>query len=245
MPTYPGSLAGSNLSEGTFDPFELYAGDVPVTTDHGTASGSITQFQVVARNEDGNIVPYNELTGTASKAGTFTSTGVDGDLITINGQAITLKTSASTTFQSTIAADAAHSAAPVAALINAHPDTFNVRAVAAGAVLTIYALFPGAGGNSIAIAKTFTTAGDFAWAGSATALSGGSDETESKAIGIAAQAASDGQTFPYFTGGCFNHAVLGWPAELTTLVQRKAVFDRTRISIDTPKGVSSNMVIPA
>lgn len=239
--TYPVALAGSNLAEGTFDPFELYAGDADVVSSHGTASGAITQFQVLARNEDGNLVPYNELTGAASKAGTFSAAGTDADTITINGQAITLKTAAAATYDVTIGADAAHTATAVAALINAHPDTFNVRATVSGAVVTLYALAPGAGGNSIAISESSTS---FSFAGGATALSGGADETEARAVGIAATAAADGQTFPYFTAGCFNHAVLGWPAELTTLAQRQAVFDRTPIQIAAPKGVSTNITYP-
>lgn len=36
-----------------------------------------------------------------------------------------------------------------------------------------------------------------------------------------------------FIGGTFNDAALVWPAALTTLAQRKAVFDRTPIVIGT------------
>lgn len=242
---YPSQLASGMTSEGTFDPAELFAGESDIITANGVCgSSSISMLQIVARAEDGTIVPYNELTGAASKAGTFTATGADGDTVTINGQAITLKTAATTQFQITIGADAAGTATALAAKINSLPDTFNVRATRSGAVVTVEALFPGAGGNSIAIAKTFATAGDFTWAGSATALSGGADETEAKAIGIAAQGATTGEGIPYFTGGIFNANLLVWPAELTTLAQRQAVFDRTNIGIAIPKGVSTNMVIP-
>lgn len=242
---YPNLLASGVTLEGTFDPAELFAGEADIVADRGTCgASSITQFQIVARGEDGTIVPYNELTGAASKAGTFTAVGADGDTVTINGQAITLKTAATTQFQITIGATAALSAAALAAKINSLPDTFNVRATVAGAVVTVYALSPGAGGNSIAITKTFATAGDFTWAGGATALSGGADETEARAIGIAAQAATVGEGVPYFTGGAFNVDILVWPAELTTLDQRRAVFDRTNIQIAKLKGVSTYMTIP-
>jgi len=242
---YPDLLASGMTAEGTFDPAELFAGEGKIVTTNGVCgASSITQLQVVARSEDGLIVPYNELTGTASKAGTFTSTGVDTDTVTINGQAITLKPAASAQYDITIGGTATLTATALAAKINQYPDTFNVRAVRAGAVVTVYALQPGAGGNSIAIAKAFTTAGDFTWAGGATALSGGADETEAKAIGIAAQAATVGEGVPYFSSGVFNANLIVWPAELTTLAQRQAVFDRTPIGIAVPKGVSTYMTIP-
>lgn len=244
--TYPNLLASGVTAEGTFDPAELFAGESDIVTASGVCgSSSITQFQVVARAEDGTIVPFNELTGAASKAGTFTATGADGDTVTINGQAITLRTAAATQYEITIGGTATLTATALAAKINQYPDTFNVRATRSGAVVTVEALFPGAGGNSIAIAKTFATAGDFTWAGGATALSGGADETESKAIGIAAQGATTGEGVPFFTGGVFNADLVIWPAEYTTLAQKQAVFDRTNISVAVPKGVSTTMTIPA
>ncbi|QMV34306.1 head decoration protein D [Salmonella phage vB_SentM_sal2] len=54
---------------------------------------------------------------------------------------------------------------------------------------------------------------------------------QSVAIGIAAQPAKSGQNVPYYIGGVFNHAALGWPATVDTLVKRQAVFDRTNIHI--------------
>lgn len=52
---------------------------------------------------------------------------------------------------------------------------------------------------------------------------------------IAAQPALTGQSVPYFRGGCFNDAVLGWPAgtSFDTLVERKRFFMGTPININT------------
>ncbi|WP_412543928.1 hypothetical protein [Pseudomonas aeruginosa] len=36
-----------------------------------------------------------------------------------------------------------------------------------------------------------------------------------------------GQDSAFYTGGDFNHAVLIWPATVTTLAQRRAVFATT------------------
>lgn len=240
--TYPNLLAGGVTSEGSFDPFQLYSGEADIVTSHGTCGATaITQFAIVARGEDGLIYPYNELTGSASKAGTFSAAGTATDTIVINGQTITLRGSAPAAHEILIGGDATATAVNLAAEINAFPDIYNVRATQAGAVVTLYALFPGAGGNSIAISEGSTS---FSFAGGATALSGGADETEAKAIGIAAQAATVGMGVPFFTGGVFNDQALVWPAELTTLAQRKAVFDRTNIQIERPKGVSTGITYP-
>jgi hypothetical protein len=48
---------------------------------------------------------------------------------------------------------------------------------------------------------------------------------------IAAQPAAIGQAVPYFSGGFFNHAVLGWPSAIDTLAKRKAMFAGTTIKI--------------
>lgn len=40
-----------------------------------------------------------------------------------------------------------------------------------------------------------------------------------------------GQESGYYTAGDFNHEALVWPAALTTLAARKAVFNRTSIAI--------------
>jgi hypothetical protein len=60
-------------------------------------------------------------------------------------------------------------------------------------------------------------------------------DTTKVAIGIACQPLASNAAavrLPYYIGGAFNHAALVWDATLTTLAQRKAVFDRTPISIN-------------
>lgn len=42
-----------------------------------------------------------------------------------------------------------------------------------------------------------------------------------------------GQESAYYTGADFNVEALVWPAALTTLAERKAVFNRTSIAIST------------
>lgn len=63
-----------------------------------------------------------------------------------------------------------------------------------------------------------------------------------KAIGISAQpittAASPVQSLPYYVSGFFNHEALVWPATLTTLAQRKAVFVGTEIQIGSLYGAA-------
>lgn len=237
--TYPSLLAAGVTDEGTFTPDQLFAGEADIISSHGTCGASaILQFQCVARDEDGLIVPYNELTGAASKAGTFSAAGTATDTITINGQVFTLVSSGAGGFNVLIGADAPTTATNFAAAVNANPDTTHVRATRSGAVVTLYALEAGTGGNSIAIAESSTS---FSFAGGATALSGGAAEGENKAIGIAAQPATSGEGVPFFTGGIFNADLVIFPAELVTLAQKQGVFDRTNIGIDVPKGVSSNI----
>lgn len=240
--TYPNLLAGGVTAEGTFDPTELYGGESDIVTDRGVCgTAAITQFQPVARDEDGLIVPWNELTGAASKAGTFSAVGTAADTITVNGQVFTLASPAPGAFDVLIGATATATAVNFAAKVNAHPDETHVRAIQSGAVVTLYSLTPGGDGNSIAIAESSTA---FSFAGGATALSGGVAEGENKAIGVAAQSATSGEGIPFFTGGVLNVDIVLWPAEIDTLAKRQAVFDRTNLSVAKLKGVSTNITYP-
>lgn len=240
---YPNLLAGGMTSEGTFDPFELYAGEADIITAHDVVGASnIAQFVPVARGSDGLLVAWDPLVGVANKAGTFSGVGTADDTITINGVVFTLKASASNAHEVTIGGTADATAVNFAAKVNADAEGTHVRAVrTSSAVITLYALEPGSAGNSIAISESGSS---FSFAGGATALSGGIAEAETRAIGISAQAALAGGNMPYFTGGVFNHNAITWPASIDTLVERKAVFDRTNIQIDVPKGVSTYMTIP-
>jgi len=60
MTPYPNNLAG-NGTQGGYTPFQLFAGEKEIVTNNGVvpASTEIKQFQVVAMNENGQIVPYD------------------------------------------------------------------------------------------------------------------------------------------------------------------------------------------
>lgn len=58
--------------------------------------------------------------------------------------------------------------------------------------------------------------------------------TDGQKCVIAAQAASVGQSVPYYKGGCFNAAFLtGWPTAIDTLAERKQFFMGTAISVES------------
>lgn len=241
---YPPNLASGVDNEGSWLPTELYAGESDIVTDRGQCGATaIAILQIVARAEDGLIVPYDGVLGLANKAGTFSSTGTEGDTITINGQVFTARATPVAPTDFRIGADANATATNFNTVLNlpANYDLTNVRASRTGAVVTVFAMTPGVGGNSIPITKTSTA---FTWAGGATTLSGGSDQTEGRAIGIAAQAATPGEWLPFFTGGVFNHEVLVWPAPFDTLAKRQAVFDRTNLQVSRLLGAPGPMVLP-
>lgn len=231
--SYPGQLASGLNAQTAFEPFDLFAGDLPVTTDHEVVGAvDLEQFRVVARDEGGALVKWDPTAGNASAVLNFTGVGTAADTITINGQAITLVASGATGFQANIGGSATFTAQAVKAVINANPDTFKVVASGAAASLTLTSLEPGEGGNSIAVAEAGTNTN---FTGSVTALAGGADTTVYKPVGIMAQATVAGATGPFYKGGFFNHAALVWPASITTLAQRRAAFDRTPIGIGAPK----------
>lgn len=240
---YPNLLATGVTLEGTFDPTELYAGDADVISDSGAVGASaIAQFQPVSRAEDGLIMPWDPLAGAANKAGTFSGVGTAADTITVNAVVFTLTASPAVSTDVLIGGTATATAINFAAAVNANPDTTMVRAVQAAAVVTLYAIDPGAAGNAIAISESST---NFSFAGGATALSGGTAEPKGRAIGIAAQAApANSPGIPYFTAGVFNSDIIVWPATITTLAQRKAAFDRTDVHIAKLKGVSTKITYP-
>lgn len=240
---YPNMLAGGVTAEGTFDPAELFCGEADIISDHGVVGASnVAQLVPVARGSNGLIVAWDDLAGAASLAGTFSGVGTANDTITINGIVFTLVASSANAHQVTIGGTADATAVNFAAKVNADQENTHVRAVrTSSAVITLYALEPGAAGNSIAVSESGT---GFSFAGGATALAGGIAESESRAIGISAQAAIAGDNIPYWTGGVFNHNLITWPASIDTLAKRKQAFDRTNIQIDAPKGVSTRMTIP-
>lgn len=119
----------------------------------------------------------------ASKALTISAiTSANTQTVTIGGQTYTFNTSLTNTANNVlIGADVTAMAANLAAAINAGAGAgttygtgtvanASVSATAALGVVTVTALTAGTAGNSVAISETLTNA---AWAGGATALSGG------------------------------------------------------------------------
>lgn len=121
----------------------------------------------------------------ASKAGTFSAPGTAADTITIGGVVYTLRASVTTIANEVaIGASAADTATALAAAINAGAGAGVlygsltvanpvVTAEVEGAVVTVTAKTPGAGGNAITISESGT---GFSWAGGATTLSGGGQD---------------------------------------------------------------------
>lgn len=62
----PDFLAGSRIV-GDYAPFQLFAGEEKVVTDKGVVAEDVLQYQVIALDADGAIVPY---TGTAGEGET-------------------------------------------------------------------------------------------------------------------------------------------------------------------------------
>lgn len=117
--------------------------------------------------------------GSASATGTLTfstAVPVDGDSVTINGQEITFVDADPVGMQVLIVGTLNAQATALANFINDLTATLGVTAEAAGAVVTVTANAPGAGGNSIALLKNFATAGNMTLSGAT--LAGGTSTTE-------------------------------------------------------------------
>lgn len=223
---YANSIAAGLTNEDPLVPFDLFAGEGPIVTDQGEAGVALTQFQPLARGEDGKLYPWNPDAGAATGTITFTGVGSADETVTINGHVITLKAAGAAGAQINIGATATETAQNLKTYINAHPDETGVKASGDAAAITVTALVPGSDGNAIATTETSAAA---SW-GAAT-LAGGSDETENKAVAVAAQAIAQGETGPIYTGAIFNHEALVWPAGVTTLAARKAAFDGTMLGV--------------
>ena len=164
----------------------------------------------------------------------FTAVATATQTVTINGHVVTFETGgASGNAQSNIGATATDSAQNLKALINANPAIFGCVAQGDGAELALTAIVEGAPGNLIGLAHSNTNPTISA----ATLTGGGTDEEEgisSSPVAIAAQAVAattPGTFLPIFTGGVFNHQVLGWPPGVLSLAQRRAAFARTNIGV--------------
>lgn len=149
------------------------------------ATGLATEKRFVLTADTTIICALTSAAIAASKALTVSAiTGANTQTVTIGGQVYTFNTSLTNTANNVlIGADATAMAANLAAAINAGAGAgtlygtgtvanTSVSGAASLGVMTATARTPGAAGNSIAISETLTNS---AWAGGATALSGGAD----------------------------------------------------------------------
>lgn len=120
----------------------------------------------------------------ASLAGTFTGAPTAADTLTINGVAFTARAANPAANEFVLSSVAATNATNLAAAINASV-TAKVKgvvfAVAAGAVITIYAVDPGAGANLYTVTESMA---NFTLAGAATALAGGTNPNTLNQINV-------------------------------------------------------------
>lgn len=113
----------------------------------------------------------------ASLAGTFTGAPTADETVTINGVAFTAKASGATGNQFNIGGTVTATAAALAAAINGSSTAGIVGVVSASSsagVVTVTCIVPGLVGNAIVVAESMS---NFAWAGAATKLAGGTDGT--------------------------------------------------------------------
>lgn len=252
--SYPSLLAAGVTELGRFDQFDLYGGESDIVTSQGQAADAqaILQFQILAMDVNGRIVPWDASEfGYASQTVTFSGQPAPADVVTVNGIAITFVASGATGAQVNIGATSVATVAAFVALINGTPDSVNAETLqpiygteplagtgvtatldTTGLVATLHATAPGTAGNSI----TLTKSGANIAVGGAV-LAGGAAEVDTvakRAIGIAAQpvaATTPGTWLPYFTGGVFNHQALVWPASVATLAQRQRAFAGSDIGV--------------
>lgn len=226
-PTYPNMLAGGMDTDTVLLPFDLWAGESDLVTSQGTAAENLVQFQVVTYDAQNRITAW---LGAGGAAGTQTVTfssavPANGDSVTINGQAITFRTSPVATYDLAIPGSLALAASTVRDLVNAHEDVFNATATSSGGVVTLSAANTGEAGNTVTVAKSGTNIA----VGGAT-LAGGTDPA-ARPIGFMAQPAVAAGPAVFYTGGVPNHKALVWPASVSTLDARKAAFAGTNITI--------------
>lgn len=120
----------------------------------------------------------------ASVAGTFTGAPTAADTVTINGVAFTARAANPAANEYVLSSTAATNATNLAAAINASTTAKikgTVFALAVGAVITIYAVDPGQGGNLFTCSESTA---NFTFAGAATALSGGTNPNTLNQINV-------------------------------------------------------------
>jgi hypothetical protein len=124
---YPNMLAYGVELRGRYDPFDLFAGEKDIVTSQAQAADgqAIEQFQVVAFDINGRLVPWGSLDGVASQTVTFAAQPTAGDTIVVNGVSIEFiaPTGVPVGNQVSIGATAIATATNLAAFINGTPNS--------------------------------------------------------------------------------------------------------------------------
>jgi len=218
-------LAG-NGTEGTFVPFQLFAGESDIiTTNETVAAGvSVLKYTVMGKRADGYIVPWAP--GTSDAAGATFATGsltfggqpTAADTVTINAVVITFVASGAVGAQVNIGGSATLTAQALKTYINANVATLGVNAAGAATILSLTAEAAGLAGNAITLAKSGTYPSV-----SAATMTGGADN--------AGEVAREAVAFCIMA----QPAVLVWPASVTTETARRQAFDGSPISVKALK----------
>jgi len=257
-------LAGQRNETISPSPDSFLTGDEPalVTTDELLAPSQTLVARTVVGFDGGKIVPARYAVNAAAKASkdiVFSGTGTDGDTVTIAGVVYILKDAPAAAYDVQIGASAAVTAVNLNAAINASgtegTEYFtgtlaNPAAVSTvdTATVTVTARAAGANGNLIAVAEDSTQA---AWAGGATALSGGADAAwiGVRPIGILVYAHTTGGSdttvrAAVYRAGVFNPALLVWDASFDSDEKKRLAFEGapapTNIIIRKPQAFTTS-----
>lgn len=199
-------------------------------------STAFAQFSVVGLDANGKVALATNGAAAAAATGTltFSGTGTEDDTVTIGSIVYTLKDAPTAANEVAVGVDAAGTAANLVAAImgtgtddveygtgtGVHPS---VTATAASAVVTVTAKVAGTASNAIAT----TEAGTGTSFGAAT-LTGGTDATGLKPIGVLAHSATLGASgtgnAQVWYSGCFNSEALVWDASFDTDAKKEAAF---------------------
>lgn len=232
---YDNRLAGGLNNEDGYTPFHLWAGETDtVTGSVTTTTSALAQFQVYAKNRNGDAVPYNPDAGQAGGTLTFGGQPTAADTLTIDpdgtggdaAQVLTFVAAITGANQILIGTDATATATNATAIINSISAAAGVTATRSGTVVTLEAIAEAEEGNKVTLAKSGTYP-----ALSGAALTGGGDFSAGRAVGFTAQAIPANSQGPVFIGGYPNHEALVWPASCATLKQRKLAFAGTDIHV--------------
>lgn len=234
---YPDVLAAGLTNLGRFDWSDVI-GPGPFKDDRAQAADgqAITQFQVLAYNSDGRLVPWASTGDYAFGTVTFTDSPTDTETISVNGNAITFIASGTPAADEVlISATDTVTVSRFVDVINSDPTLYAVHATvdATGLIVTVTALEAGTGGNTIALAEATATAATVSGA-TLTDVTGAETVPSGNAVAVAMEtiaAATPGGMVPIRIMGTFNHDKLVWPAGVAALEQRRLAFAGTPLNV--------------